>query len=234
MSTPPDLSQYNVPFDVPLPMKRRDFWKLVDFIHWNECVGLDEYQRRFMLVLNWPGCQRARDQYTRLYRKLDKAAPYMGVSDDTRHDLISHMIGLGEGAYNEALVNPQVMIERLDKDDYSEGFGSVFPDEEDYVPYDIEKFKVWARENIVMYRGMLTNVFYVPVIQEAMRIIQVLEGLDKPGDEPLFLKREARVRADVETIKTFIENQRKLMEAFKHEPYSVLNMFGDLKKKGGF
>ena len=123
------------------PMENAEFWGIIDLALWAPDFNTDVSKRELKLRLPaLAHLKQFRDKFTKLYNSLyntvikheQATETSCGVGDDGFSDLLHHIIGLGKEEYEKAMKKPSLVIERTQRDDYTESFAYAIPYDDDY------------------------------------------------------------------------------------------------------
>ena len=111
-------------------------WPIVAAIGWRrlckrESLPTKRTQQLLVRQLAAPEVEKLHALCGEAYKEIDQAvinsALELGLSDDTYHDLLSHIIGLGETEFNKTLKNPHRLKPIVDRRNYRENFFYCLP-----------------------------------------------------------------------------------------------------------
>jgi hypothetical protein len=168
------------------------FWDLVESADWKSDYN---YQRIKMSLIRQL-TPNAIDQFQSFYQKVknklarvvdkyceenDKSA---GLSDDSFSDLIAHIVGLGRTEYNQALSQPEKVVEKGRKGDFKESFSYAIPYKDDLKYFPKSYYSEKARECLL--EDSLAEAIRLPERKkEAMSVlhdIDLVNGLNQVAD----------------------------------------------------
>lgn len=114
-------------------MNEKRFWQLVKMVDWPNCE-YEKVRAMYRKLLNREECSVFRAIKSQKKNELNAIAEWMdlGVGDDGYSDLLHHIIGLGETAFNKHIKNPQLIRDRAEQYNYEESFSYCIPYDDDY------------------------------------------------------------------------------------------------------
>ena len=122
-------------------MDEKKFWNIIKIANWAENCDFERIRQWFLLNVSKEEMQEFRNRFSEKFNELDTfITPERnpaGGSDDSHSDLLSHIIGLGQEAFEAHLKDYQMIENRgqakyCSKDGYQESFRYCIPYENDY------------------------------------------------------------------------------------------------------
>ena len=160
-------------------MDRNDFWNLVNEIGWGtETTDCKAVRLSFLKTMTAEQVREARDHLYALRGQLYEAASEAGhdYCCDSWDDTLNHVVGLGKEEWEANLADPDKLVDRMNRSDYSESFAHCFPWGDEYEDLKPSALQARAEDLVTRYDEKLTALDD-DLAAKVIRMMNLLEPL---------------------------------------------------------
>ena len=158
-------------------MTARDtFWQTIDSIGWGTKTTNCKAVKARLMRQGEELCSLLSDEYGKVLGELYRAARDAGfdLCCDSWDDTKAHVVGLGRDEFERCLADPEQLVRRMDRGNYTESFSYCIPYPGDFEMYSAPKLRERAERFARDYTEALGRVPEVDA--DVKRLVKLLTG----------------------------------------------------------